>query len=163
MNGQELHRVSLSRSAVRLLESVDPAELTERHVFTGKKPGRGLSNMAMATVLRRMGEKDATVGSGLPIRNLWRTSRTGNIHQEGADMIETNSDRSIAPDDGCILGGEGREGTRRGSLQRCPSRLGDPGRRPAMAASGRPLSARLGSRRLVAGGAGQLALIKVAA
>jgi integrase len=54
------HRVPLSQSVIDLLRDT----YTERKndfVFIGSKPGAGLSNAAMATVLKRMGRDSVTV------------------------------------------------------------------------------------------------------
>jgi integrase len=49
------HRVPLSDLALAILRTVAEAGSgPEAHVFPGAKPGRGLSNMALAMVLRRM-------------------------------------------------------------------------------------------------------------
>lgn len=53
------HRVPLSDQAVKLLQSL-PTEEANPHVFIGAKAG-GISNMAMATVLRRMNRSTITV------------------------------------------------------------------------------------------------------
>jgi integrase len=56
------HRVPLSDRALAILEEVarlHPDEETVRFIFPGRKPGRGLSSMALEMVLRRM-EIDVT-------------------------------------------------------------------------------------------------------
>ena len=59
MKMRKEHRVPLSAAAVALLRSL-PTDGTD-HVFIGPRPGAGLSDMAMAAVLRRMGHAAITV------------------------------------------------------------------------------------------------------
>jgi integrase len=58
MKGQREHRVPLSDRACAILKSL-PREAD--HVFPGTNKGEAISNMAMTTVLRRMGKSDITV------------------------------------------------------------------------------------------------------
>jgi integrase len=61
MKARKAHRVPLSDKAIRLLRSL-PTEEGNDFVFIGTTKGRGLSNMSMDAVLRRMSYKDrATV------------------------------------------------------------------------------------------------------
>lgn len=60
MKAQAEHRVPLSDRAVALLNSLY-RERDNPFVFIGTQPGSGLSNMAMAAVLHRMGRDDITV------------------------------------------------------------------------------------------------------
>ncbi|WP_375157676.1 tyrosine-type recombinase/integrase [Bradyrhizobium sp. RDT46] len=53
------HRVPLSTPAIEILQSL-PKEEGNPYVFIGPRAG-GISNMAMATVLRRMDRSDITV------------------------------------------------------------------------------------------------------
>lgn len=53
------HRVPLSSRALELLHALLPEEPDQPFVFPGK-PGKPLSNMAMLTLLRRMGRDDLT-------------------------------------------------------------------------------------------------------
>jgi integrase len=53
------HRVPLSASALAMLKAL-PREEGNDFVFVGGKEGAGLSNMAMAAVLKRMGNPDGT-------------------------------------------------------------------------------------------------------
>lgn len=71
-SGRE-HRVPLSDAATRLLVSVNG--LSDQFVFPGRKSG-ALSNMALLTVLRRMGRTDITAhGFRSTFRN-WTAERT---------------------------------------------------------------------------------------
>lgn len=54
------HRVPLSDRAIEILKSV-PREYQNPHLFIGAKEGRGLSNMAMQTLLQKRLGIDATV------------------------------------------------------------------------------------------------------
>jgi len=60
MKGGREHRAALSARAVELLRSL-PTEKGNPHVFIGPRAGRGLSNMALTAVLRRMGRREITV------------------------------------------------------------------------------------------------------
>jgi integrase len=55
----EPRRVPLSDRAVEILKSV-PREDGNEHVFIGPRKGPGLTNMAMAQLLERMGRDDIT-------------------------------------------------------------------------------------------------------
>lgn len=59
MKGGREHRVPLSGQAVQILETI-PKEDGNSFIFVGSRTG-GLSNMAMATVLRRMDRLEITV------------------------------------------------------------------------------------------------------
>jgi integrase len=54
------HRVPLSDRALEILRAL-PVERGNDHVFIGPSKGTGLSNMGMASVLKRMGRDDITV------------------------------------------------------------------------------------------------------
>jgi integrase len=60
MKMKKEHRVPLSDAALKLLRSL-PTETEPGFVFIGPRAGAGLSNMAMAAVLKRMGRDDVTV------------------------------------------------------------------------------------------------------
>ena len=55
------HRVPLSSAAIALLEGIDGDREPDAYVFTGSKPRKSLSNMAMLMLLRRMKIDDVTV------------------------------------------------------------------------------------------------------
>jgi integrase len=59
MKADREHRVPLTAEALSILTSV--RDLSEDFVFPGQRRGRGLSNMTMAQLLKRMGVTDATV------------------------------------------------------------------------------------------------------
>src|SRR5262249_36889865 len=59
MKGGRSHRVPLSPAALAVLEGLHASRESEV-VFPGPSSGRPLSNMAMLTVLRRMGHVDIT-------------------------------------------------------------------------------------------------------
>ncbi len=60
MKGGRQHRVPLSKPALELLSAL-PHEDGNPHVFIGPSAGAGLSNMAMASLLKRMGHAGITV------------------------------------------------------------------------------------------------------
>lgn len=60
IKGGKEHRVPLSDAAAAILESL-PTERGNDHLFIGPAKGRGLSNMAMASVLKRMNREEITV------------------------------------------------------------------------------------------------------
>lgn len=57
MKGGKEHEVPLSRQAIRILKAQPEGE----YLFQGSKAGAPLSNMAMLTVLKRMGRSELTV------------------------------------------------------------------------------------------------------
>ena len=59
MKAKREHRVPLSDEAQAVLELA--MGLDDNFVFPGQKRGRGLSNMAMTQLLRRLGRGDVTV------------------------------------------------------------------------------------------------------
>jgi integrase len=54
------HRVPLSRPALAVLEKMSGVRESD-YIFTGARPGRGLSNMAMLKVMTRLGRDTLTV------------------------------------------------------------------------------------------------------
>ena len=60
IKGGKEHRVPLSEQALEILRLL-PTEKDNPFVFIGSSQGTGLSNMAMAAVLKRMGRTDITV------------------------------------------------------------------------------------------------------
>lgn len=60
MKAGKEHRVPLSDAAIKLLKAL-PYEEGNDFLFVGMRPKTGLSNMAMATLLERMGRDDITV------------------------------------------------------------------------------------------------------
>lgn len=60
MKAGKEHGVPLSDRAIEILRQVEMVRHSD-YVFPGQKPGRGLSNMAMTSVLRRMGYGHVTV------------------------------------------------------------------------------------------------------
>ena len=60
MKAGKEHRIPLSPRAVELLKDLYREDGND-FVFIGSQAGSGLSNMAMTTVLRRMGRGDITV------------------------------------------------------------------------------------------------------
>jgi integrase len=60
MKGEREHRVPLSKRALEILAAV-PHEDGNEHVFIGPTAGAGISNMAMAQLLKRIGHGNVTV------------------------------------------------------------------------------------------------------
>jgi integrase len=75
MKASKEHRVPLSDTAVCILEGL-PREANNPYVFIGASK-RGLSNMAMAAVLERMGRSDITVHGFRSTFRDWAAERTG--------------------------------------------------------------------------------------
>ncbi len=69
------HRVPLSDRALEILRAL-PREEGNKHVFVGPAQGKGLSNMAMLTLLRRMGRDDITVHGFRSSFRDWAAERT---------------------------------------------------------------------------------------
>jgi integrase len=85
MKGGKEHRVPLAPQVIELLAGLY-REDGNAHVFIGSQPGSGLSNMAMTTVLRRMGRGDITVhGTARSAFRDWAAERT-NFPREVAEM-----------------------------------------------------------------------------
>ena len=78
------HRVPLSAKAVAILEAMKPGGAAE-FVFPGSKPGRPLGNMALPTVLERMGRKELTVHGFRSTFRDWAAERTS-YPREAAEM-----------------------------------------------------------------------------
>jgi integrase len=76
IKGGKEHRVPLSGRAVEILEAL-PTEKGNDHVFIGPSKGTGLSNMAMAAVLKRMDRDDITVHGFRSTFRDWAAERTG--------------------------------------------------------------------------------------
>ncbi len=74
MKAERDHRVPLSDRVVEILKAL-PHEKGNSHLFIGAEGG-GLSNMAMATLLRRMGRKDFTVHGFRSTFRDWAAERT---------------------------------------------------------------------------------------
>jgi integrase len=60
MKGGREHRVPLSRRVLAVLKKLDAAR-TGEYVFSGRRPGKPLSGMAMEMILRRMKADNTTV------------------------------------------------------------------------------------------------------
>ena len=84
MKAGKEHRVPLSSRAVELLEDLYREDGND-FVFIGSQAGTGLSNMAMTTVLRRMGRGDITVHGFRSTFRDWAAERT-NFPREVAEM-----------------------------------------------------------------------------
>ena len=76
MKGGKQHRVPLSDRAVELLKAL-PREDDNEHIFIGPSKGAGLSNMAMAAVLKRMGRDGITVHGFRSTFRDWAAETTG--------------------------------------------------------------------------------------
>ncbi len=69
------HRVPLSDRALEILRALPRGE-GNKHGFVGPAQGKGLSNMAMLTLLRRMGRDDITVHGFRSSFRDWAAERT---------------------------------------------------------------------------------------
>ena len=76
MKAGKEHRVALAPPAIELLQAL-PIEDGNDFVFIGPQAGRGLSNMSMTAVLRRMGHGDVTVHGFRSSFRDWCAERTG--------------------------------------------------------------------------------------
>jgi integrase len=76
MKAKREHRVPLSDRAVEILQSL-PREEGNPHVFIGPQKGSGLSNMAMAQLLKRMSRTDITVHGFRSTFRDWAAETTG--------------------------------------------------------------------------------------
>jgi integrase len=74
MKASKEHRVPLSSRAIEILQAL-PRERNNRFVFIGPRKG-GLSNMAMAALLGRMGRDDITVHGFRSTFRDWAAERT---------------------------------------------------------------------------------------
>ncbi|MDP7144342.1 MAG: integrase arm-type DNA-binding domain-containing protein [Pseudomonadales bacterium] len=73
MKGGKEHRVPLSEAVRSLLDGLPR---TDDFVFRGQRPNKGLSNMAMLTLLRRMNREDITVHGFRSTFRDWAEDRT---------------------------------------------------------------------------------------
>lgn len=78
------HRVPLAARALAIVRG-QATFRSDEFVFVGRKPGTQLSNMAMATVLRRMGQDDVTVHGFRSSLRDWAAEQT-NYPREVAEM-----------------------------------------------------------------------------
>jgi integrase len=79
MKASAQHRVPISDRAVEILEAL-PRERGNDYVFIGPSKGGGLSNMAMAAVLKRMGRTDITVHGFRSSFRTWAAETTSYPH-----------------------------------------------------------------------------------
>jgi integrase len=80
MKASREHRVPLSSIAIKLLKELY-REQDNPHVFIGAQKGNGLSDMAMAVVLRRMGVPVTVHGFRSSFSD-WAHERTGHSNHE---------------------------------------------------------------------------------
>jgi integrase len=89
MKGGKEHRVPLCDPALTILREMKPADdiqnAAEQFVFSGRKRGRPLSNMAFLMLLRRMGRGDLTAHGFRSSFRDWAAERT-NFPSEVAEM-----------------------------------------------------------------------------
>lgn len=77
MKASHEHRVPLSKPALALLRAIQPSEMDlGAFVFPGAKPGKPMSNMSMAMLLRRMERDDLTVHGFRSTFRDWAAERT---------------------------------------------------------------------------------------
>ena len=79
--GQE-HRVPLTARALDILQSLQKLKLSHNdHVFAGNAQGKPLSNMAMAMLLKRMGQTEITVHGFRSTFRDWASEQTSFAHE----------------------------------------------------------------------------------
>jgi integrase len=93
------HRVPLCERALDLLREVAKLRTTaspDAIVFPGQRPGRGLSNMAMLVLLRRMGRSDLTAHGFRSTFSDWaaETGKASDIKE--AALAHTLGDKTVA-------------------------------------------------------------------
>jgi integrase len=76
MKASKEHRVPLARRTLAILDEMKPARSVSQFVFPGGKPGKALSNMAMAELLKRMGRGEITVHGFRSTFRDWAAERT---------------------------------------------------------------------------------------
>jgi integrase len=82
MKAKAEHRVPLSARSVEILEAVRPLKRSDSGaVFPGGSAGGGLSNMAMAMLLKRLGREDITVHGFRSTFRDWAAETTGFPHE----------------------------------------------------------------------------------
>jgi integrase len=101
MKASKEHRVPLSKPVLQILREV-PREKNNPFVFIGPYKA-GLSNMAMAATLQRMGRDDITVHGFRSTFRTWAGERTAHpvhvIEQALAHSIGTKVERAYARTD----------------------------------------------------------------
>jgi len=76
------HRIPLSPRVVEILKALESVRLTHnQHVFPGNVRGKGLSNRAMAAVLKRMGRNNITVHGFRSSFSDWVSEQTSFSHE----------------------------------------------------------------------------------
>lgn len=75
MKAHREHRVPLSQHAAKILRELE-AQRVDDFLFPGQKPGKPMSNMAMAMLLDRMGRDDITVHGFRSTFRDWASERT---------------------------------------------------------------------------------------
>jgi integrase len=102
MKASKEHRVPLSKPVLQVLRDV-PREKNNPFVFIGPYKAAGLSNMAMAATLQRMGRDDITVHGFRSTFRTWAGERTAHpvhvIEQALAHSIGTKVERAYARGD----------------------------------------------------------------
>jgi integrase len=76
MKARVEHRIPLSDQALAVLRGLEGQKVNEV-VFSGQRPGRALSNMALLMMLRRMGRDDLTAHGFRSTFRDWTAERTG--------------------------------------------------------------------------------------
>ena len=84
MKARVEHRIPLSKQALAVLRRAETQKVNDV-VFFGQKPGRGLSNMALLMMLRRMGRTDLTAHGFRSTFRDWAAEQT-NFPNEVVEM-----------------------------------------------------------------------------
>lgn len=98
MKAESEHVVPLSNRAIELLRSLQPAEVRPKALVFSAQRGGKLSNMAMAMLLRRMGEEEITVHGFRSSFRDWAGEETAfereTIEMALAHTIESKAERA---------------------------------------------------------------------
>lgn len=89
MKAGKEHRVPLSTPVLSILQKLHPNE-PQAHIFPGAKKGKGLSNMAFLTLLRRMSRHDITAHGFRSTFREWAGEQT-NFAREVAEQALAHS------------------------------------------------------------------------
>jgi integrase len=90
MKAGKEHRIPLSQPALAILSKLSPARVPTSPVFPGARSGKGLSNMAFLTLLRRMNRSDITAHGFRSTFRDWAAERT-NFPREVAEQALAHS------------------------------------------------------------------------
>lgn len=93
MKAEKEHRVPLCDRALAILKELH--KLGGEYVFPGLKPGKPLSNMAMLTLLKRMGRGDLTVHGFRSTFRDWAAEQTAYPHEMAEMALAHTIDNKV--------------------------------------------------------------------